>query len=149
MRQVEIELDGVVVRASLDDERAPVTVGKLWECLPFEDRVTHAKWSGHMFHTNTELPVDLGEHQWPLGVENPVGFQAPGDFVFLPAGKELALAYGDAQFSWMLGPMLVTAVGRIVDDLAEFAAKAERLQWEGAKRLVIRRAEPQRKGTRA
>jgi hypothetical protein len=139
--RIEVELDDVVVRAVLHDDKAPVTVGRLWECLPFEDRVTHAKWSGEMFHTNTPLPIDLGGATWPMGLENPVGFQAPGDIVYLPTIRELAIAYGDARFSWVLGPMLVTGVGRIEGDLTAFARKAERLQWEGAKRLVLRRLE--------
>lgn len=146
MKPIEIELDGVVVRAVLDDDRAPVTVAKLWDCLPFQDRVTHAKWSGEMFHTNTPVPIDLEGRQWPMGVENPVGFQAPGDIVYLPAIQELAIAYGEARFSWVLGPMLVTGLGRIEDDLTRFAQKAERLQWEGAKLFVMRRAEDAPRG---
>ncbi len=149
MKRIEVELDGVVVQAVLYEEKAPVIVAKLWECLPFEDRVTHAKWSGHMFHTNTELPIDVTGHSWPLGLENPVGFQAPGDIVYLPAIKELAIAYADARFSWVLGPMYVTGLGRIEGDLTEFAKKAERLQWDGAKRLVLRRIEETGKGARA
>lgn len=139
MKRIAIELDGVTVQAVLDDEKAPVTTGKLWESLPFEDRVTHAKWSGEMFHTNTELPIDLAGHQWPFGMENPVGYQAPGDIVYLPAIRELAIAYGDARFAWVLGPMYVTGLGRIEGDFAEFAKKAARLQWDGAKRFVLRR----------
>lgn len=142
MKTIAIELDGVVVRAVLYEERAPVTVAELWDCLPFEDRVTHAKWSGSMFHTNTELPIDLDAARLPFGLENPVGFQAPGDIVYLPAIRELAIAYGDARFSWVTGPMLVSGLGRIESDLTAFAAKAERLQWDGAKTLVLRRLEP-------
>lgn len=141
MKRVEVELDGVVVEAVLYEERAPVTVAKLWACLPFQDRVTHAKWSGQMFHTNTPLPIDLEDQGGSVRMENPVGFQAPGDIVFLPSIKELAIAYGDARFSWVLGPMLVTGLGRITGDLTEFAKKADRLQWEGAKPLVLRRRE--------
>jgi hypothetical protein len=139
MKRVAIELDGVRVTAALYDDRAPVTVGKLWACLPFEDRVTHAKWSGDMFHTNTELPIDLDASHFPFGMENPVGFQAPGDIVYLPAIRELAIAYGSARFAWVTGAMMVSALGRIESDLTDFAKKAERLQWDGAKTLVLRR----------
>lgn len=138
MKRLEIELNGVKVRAVLYEHKAPVTAGALWNCLPFEDRVTHAKWSGQMFHTNTELPIKIDTSQWGLGVENPVGFQAPGDIVYLPSAREIAIAYGDARFTWVIGPMYVTALGRIEDDLAEFAKKADRLQWDGAGRFVIR-----------
>ncbi len=138
MKRVEIELNGVKVRAMLYEEKAPVTVAALWNCLPFEDKVTHAKWSGQMFHTNTDLPLKIDTSQWGLGMENPVGFQAPGDIVYLPLVKEIAIAYGDARFSWLIGPMMVSGLGRIEGDLTEFATKADRLQWDGAGKFVIR-----------
>ncbi len=141
MKRIGIELDGVAVTAILYDNRAHVTVGALWESLPFEDRVTHAKWSGDMFHTNAELPIDVDFSKFPFGVENPVGFQAPGDIVFLPAIRELAIAYGEARFAWVTGAMMVSALGRIEGDLGAFAKKAERLMWEGAKTLTLRRLE--------
>jgi hypothetical protein len=139
MKRIGIELDGVKVTAVLYDDRAPVTVGALWESLPYEDRVTHAKWSGDMFHANTELPIDVDYSQFPFGMENPVGFQAPGDIVYLPAIRELAIAYGEARFAWVLGAMMVSALGRIEGDLTAFAKKAERLMWDGAMTLVLRR----------
>lgn len=139
MKRVEIELGDVKVRAIFYEDKAPLTVGALWACLPFEDRVTHAKWSGDMFHTNTELPIDVDLSKTPFGMENPVGFQAPGDIVYLPAIRELAIAYGEARFAWVTGAMMVSGLGRIEDDLTEFAKTAERLQWDGAKRLVLRR----------
>jgi hypothetical protein len=141
MKKIAIELDGARVTATLYEDRAPVTIGALWECLPFEDRVTHAKWSGAMFHTNGELPIDLDLARFPFGMENPVGFQAPGDIVYLPAIGELAIAYGEARFSWVTGAMMVSGLGRIDGGLDAFAAKAERLQWDGAKILVLRRVD--------
>ena len=147
MKRVEIELGNVKVRAVLYEDKAPVTVGALWACLPFEDRVTHAKWSGAMFHTNAELPIDVDLSRTPFGMENPVGFQAPGDIVYLPAIGELAIAYGDARFAWVTGAMMVSGLGRIEGDLTEFAEAAERLQWDGAKRLVLRRLAGGAEGT--
>lgn len=67
-----------------------------------------------------------------------MGFQASGDIVYLPIAKEIAIAYGDARFSWVIGPMYVSALGRIESDLTEFARKADRLQWDGAGKFVIR-----------
>jgi hypothetical protein len=139
VKKIGIELDGVPVTAVLYEERAPLTVAALWACLPFEDRVTHGKWSGAMFHTNAELPIDLDTPQFPFGMENPVGFQAPGDIVYLPAAREVAIAYGEARFAWVAGAMMVSGLGRIESDLTEFAKKAERLMWDGAKTLTLRR----------
>ncbi|HLY23404.1 MAG TPA: DUF3830 family protein [bacterium] len=139
MKRIGIELDGVKVTAVLYEDRAPVTVGALWASLPYEDRVTHAKWSGDMFHANTELPIDVDYSKFPFGMENPVGFQAPGEIVYLPAIRELAIAYGEARFAWVMGAMMVSALGRIEGDLTAFAKKAERLMWDGAMLLVLRR----------
>jgi hypothetical protein len=141
MKRIGVELDGVAVTAVLYEDRAPATVAALWNTLPFEDRVTHAKWSGDMFHTNAELPIDIDLSKLPFGMENPVGFQAPGDIVFLPAIRELAIAYGEARFAWVSGAMMVSALGRIEDDLRALARKAERLMWDGAKTLTLRRIE--------
>ncbi len=146
MKRVEIELGDVKVRAVLYEDKAPLTVGALWACLPFEDRVTHAKWSGDMFHTNTELPIDVDLSKTPFGMENPVGFQAPGDIVYLPAIRELAIAYGEARFAWVTGAMMVSGLGRIEGDLTEFAKKAELLQRDGAQRLVLRRLDDRAEG---
>jgi hypothetical protein len=146
MKRIGIELDGVTVTAVLYEDRAPVTVGALWESLPYEDRVTHAKWSGDMFHANTELPIDVDYSKFPFGMENPVGFQAPGEIVYLPAIRELAIAYGEARFAWVTGAMMVSALGRIEGDLTAFAKKAERLMWDGAMLLVLRRLDGADKG---
>ena len=148
MKRIGIELDGVKVTAVLYDDRAPVTVGALWESLPYEDRVTHAKWSGDMFHANTELPIDVDYSTFPFGMENPVGFQAPGEIVYLPAIRELAIAYGEARFAWVMGAMMVSALGRIEGDLTAFAKKAERLMWDGAMTLVLRRLDGADEGGR-
>ena len=137
-RCIEVELDGVVVMARVLDETAPRTCAAMWSALPYEDRVTHGKWSGAMFHTNT--PIDLGvwDGRYPHGIEGRCAFQAPGEVVYYPPAKEFAVAYGEAQFSWQTGPLFVTPVAVIEDDLAAFARKADELLWKGAKRFAIR-----------
>jgi hypothetical protein len=141
-RRIEIELDGVVVTARLLDELSPKTCAAMWDALPYEDRVTHGKWSGAMFHTNT--PIDLGvwDGRYPHGIEGRCAFQAPGEVVYYGPAKEFAVAYGEAQFSWQTGPLFVTPVAVIEDELTAFAQKGEELVWRGAKRFVIRRRQP-------
>ena len=138
-RWIEIELEGVVATARLLDERAPETCGLMWKALPYEDRVTHAKWSGAMFHTNTPIDLPVGDGSYPFGMEGRCAFQAPGEVVYFRPAKELAVAYGESQFSWQTGPLFVTPVAMIEHGLPEFAKKAEELIWKGAKRFVIRR----------
>lgn len=59
--------------------------------------------------------------------------------VYFPPARELAVAYSEAQFSWQTGPLVVTPVAMIEDDLAAFAKKAEELIWKGARRFALRR----------
>lgn len=137
-RHIEIELDGVVVTARLLEEKSPKTCELMWAALPYEDRVTHAKWSGSMFHTNTPIDLAVGDGSYPFGMESPTAFQSIGEVVYFRPAKEFAVAYGESQFSWQTGPLFVTPVAMIEDDLTEFAKKAEELVWKGAKRFVIR-----------
>jgi hypothetical protein len=139
VRRIEIELDGVVVTARVLDERAPRTCAAMWEALPYQDRVTHAKWSGSMFHTNTPIELGVWDGRYPQGIEGRCAFQAPGEVVYYEPAKEFAVAYGEAQFSWQTGPIFVTPVAVIEDDLTAFAAKGEELVWKGAKPFAIRR----------
>ena len=138
-RRIEIELDGVVVTARLLEEKSPKTCDLMWAALPYEDRVTHAKWSGAMFHTNTAIDLPFGDGSYPFGMESPTAFQSPGEVVYFRPAKEFAVAYGESQFSWQTGPLFVTPVAMIEDDLREFAKKGDELVWKGAKRFVIRR----------
>jgi len=138
-RLIEIELDGVVVTARLLEERAPKTCERLWAALPYEDRVTHAKWSGQMFHTNTPIDLPVPGGMPPLDIESPSALQAPGEVVYYRPGVEFAVAYGESRFCWESGPLFVTPVAMIEDDLTEFAKKAEQLVWQGAKRFSMRR----------
>jgi len=138
-QRIEIELDGVVVTARLLVELSPRTCAAMWAALPYTDRVTHGKWSGAMFHTNT--PIDLGvwDGRYPHGIEGRCAFQAPGEVVYYPPAREFAVAYGEAQFSWQTGPLFVTPVAAIEGDLTDFVAKAAELVWMGAKPFAIRR----------
>lgn len=138
-RQIEIELDGVVVTARLQEERSRQTCELLWEALPYEDRVTHAKWSGQMFHTNTPIDLAVKGGMPPFDIESPCAYQSPGEVVYYRPAKEFAVAYGEARFSWETGPLFVTPVAMIEDDLTELAKKADQLIWKGAMRFVIRR----------
>ncbi len=138
-RKIEIELDGVVVTARLLEERSPKTCDLMWAALPYEDRVTHAKWSGEMFHTNTAIDLPVPGGMPPFDIESPSAYQAPGEVVYYRPGKEFGVAYGESRFCWESGPLFVTPVARIEGDLTAFAKKGEELVWKGAKRFVIRR----------
>ncbi len=135
MRYIEIQLDNVKVKARLLDDRAPELCQALWDVLPIEDTVAHAQWSGKMFHTgaNNWLSYQPGAK----GLENETGFQSPGDVVYYPPARELAVAYGDSQFCWVTGNLIVSTVAVIEDDLTELTKIGKALEWDGAKKMVV------------
>src|SRR5689334_16214263 len=75
MKFMEIELDGVVCRSLLNEDKAPKTSRAVWDVLPFEGRAVHAQVSGDMFRMLDETPV--GE----LELESASYFQHPGSVV--------------------------------------------------------------------
>ena len=138
MRKIELELEGVTVTARLLDKKAPKTCQAIWDILPFEDQVTHGRWSGGRLHTNDHPKLNIDASRYPM-IENPCAFQAPGDVIVMPLINEITVSYAPGSFRWMGQQWIVTKVGVIEGDMSQFARKIERLQWEGAKKLVIRR----------
>ncbi len=138
MRKIELELDGVAAKARLLDNRAPETCQALWSILPFEDIVVHSRRSGGRLHTTNHPGLSLKERQIQ-STENPCAFQGPGDVIVVPATSEMTISYAAGAYHWMGQQLVVTKVAVIEGDMSHFARKIERLQWEGAKKLVIRR----------
>ncbi|HET8570030.1 MAG TPA: DUF3830 family protein [Candidatus Limnocylindria bacterium] len=138
MRFIEIDLDGTVVRAKLNEEGAPKTSQAVWDALPFEGRAVHAQLSGQMFRMLDHAPV--GE----LEIEGRSNHQFPGSIVFLPSIQEIAFCVGEARFSGSAGmPMIVTELGAIEGDMSEFTKKGDALDATGAKPIRFRRATDQ------
>ena len=138
MRKIELELEGVVIKAHLLDDKAPQSCRALWDILPFEDRVTHAQWSGGRLETNNHPKLTLENKNYP-DIENPSTYQAPGHVVVWPVTNEMNIAYAPGKFRKMHRDWVVTHIATIEGDMSRFARKMERLQWEGAKKLVVRR----------
>jgi len=142
MRKLDLELGGVKAKARLLDHRAPETCKALWNVLPYEDMVTHSRWSGGRLHTNIhpDLKLDISEYSM---IENPSGWQAAGDIVVNPMvnqrGKNvITISYAPGKFTWMGSSSVVTKFAVMEGDWAKFAYQIDRLQWDGAKKLSIR-----------
>ncbi len=137
MKFIEIDLDGAVVRAKLNEDRAPKTSQAVWDALPFEGRAVHAQISGEMFRMLDHTPV--GE----LEIEGAVTHQYPGLIVFYPPIKEIAFCVGEARFSGGVMPSTLTPLADIEGDFGTFAAKGDSLDRTGAKPIRFRRAADQ------
>jgi hypothetical protein len=137
MRFMEIELDGVMCRARLNDDKAPKTCQAVWDALPFEGRAVHAQVSGDMFRMLDHTPV--GE----LEIESATFFQHPGSVVYYPPIKEIAFCVGKAQFAATQGMYKLTPLAELEPDFREWAEKGDELRFTGAKQIRFRRAADQ------
>lgn len=139
MRYLDLEIEGVTAKARLLEDEAPKTCQSLWDVLPFESLATHSRWSGSRLHTKNHPKLKLGKVNYPF-IENPSAYQSPGDVCIWPLNNEITVNYGPGDFKYMDHPWLMTHVATIEEDMEQFASKIERLQWEGAKKLVISRS---------
>ena len=136
MARIEIVLGDEVFRGTLFEETAPKTSAAVMKALPFEGRAVHAQLSGDMFRMFEHAPIGVEE------TENRQAYQAPGEIVYYPPIKEIAIAYGAARFRGTAGFVYLTPLGAIDEsELPRLAKTAERLQWDGAKRIQFRRSE--------
>ena len=137
MKFMEIDVDGSVVRARLNEDKAPLTCQAVWDALPFEGRAVHAQISGQMFRMFDEVPVG------DLPLEGTEYFQHPGELVFYPPIKEIAFCVGEARFSAPQGLFAFIPLADIEGDFSAWAKLCDDLQFTGTKRIQFRRAADQ------
>ena len=138
MRFIDIDLDGLVVRAQLNETGAPKTAEAVWNALPFEGTAVHAQLSGEMFRMLDHAPLPD-----TLDVESRQAYQHPGSVVYLPSIKEIAFCYGLARFKGHVGPPYLTPLAEIEGDVAAFGDKARTLARTGGKPIRFRRSSDQ------
>ena len=136
MRFIEIVLDGKAVRANLNED-VPATANASWQKLTFGGRAVHAQIAGEMFRMLDETPV--GE----LALEGGQSYQAPGEVVYYPPIKEIAIALGEARFRGHTGVSACTPLAQIEGDFSEWGAIANKLDETGTKPIEFRRAADQ------
>lgn len=137
MRFVDIDLDGTVVRARLNEGLAPKTAQAIWDALPFEGRAVHAQTSGDMFRMLDQTPIG------DVPVESGVTFNAPGQVLYYPPIKEIAFCMGVARFRGLASNSTLTPVADIEGDWSEWAKKGDALQYTGARSIKFRRSADQ------
>lgn len=137
MRGIEVEVDGVVSRGVLLDDRAPRTCARVWELLPIDDRTIQVRWSGAAWRTEKNYPLDVGV------VENPVTVLQAGDVIYYDEPRlglyKLGVAYGRAAWRDFEGDLRVAHIGRLTENLEALVRVSERILYEGPKPVRIRR----------
>ncbi|MDQ3810869.1 MAG: DUF3830 family protein [Chloroflexota bacterium] len=136
MRYIEIDLDGTAVRAVVNED-VPTTANAIWDALPFEGRAVHAQIAGEMFRMLDATPI--GE----VPLEQGQSYQAPGELIYYPPIKELAISLGEARFRGHAGVVPCTPLAQIEGDFSAFAAIAHKLDETGAKPIRFRKAADQ------
>ena len=154
-RFIEIEFvgTGVIGRAELLADEAPLTCRAVWNALPASGQAIHAMYSG----TVAALLLDDTSVGATVGEENATSNLATGDVVFThydpgkrhghpSAVSEIYWAYDRYARPTIPGqfvPAIANVFGRIVwsaEEIAAFYDLSRRLHSEGFKPLEIRRA---------
>lgn len=138
MAFISIDVDGMAVRAQLNEEGAPGTCKAVWEALPFEGRAVHAQISGDMFRMLEPAPVAEG-----LPVESSVYSQHPGSVIFYPPIREIAFCVGRAQFSAPQGQYALTPLAEIEAGSGEWMQLTNNLIASGTRPIRFSRAADQ------
>lgn len=128
-RLIEIDVAGAVAQFRLLNRIAPSTSAALYESLPVEGDLTHARWAGSACWTKTTAA--------PLAaldkLENPVTSLYRGTLAIRPTDSgraEVFISYGQAESRHEVGRTYVTPVARIETGAESFfAALAE--TWKG------------------
>jgi hypothetical protein len=130
MRFIDLDLDGMVVRAALRDDLAPKTCEAIWNALPFAGTAVHALISGQGFRLEERIPV--GE----LPLESPTSFRHPGQLSFYPPNEEIGFCVGESRFAVHRAAQF-TPFAEIEGDFAEWAKRGDDLQFTGARPVRI------------
>jgi hypothetical protein len=97
----------------------------------------HAQIAGDMFRMLDESPIG------DIPLEQGQSYQAPGELVYYPPIKELAIALGEARFRGHAGVVPCTPLAQIEGDFSDLAAIARKLDETGAKPIRFRKANDQ------
>lgn len=134
MKRIEIEIEGVVAEAQLNEAGAPRATAALWDALPIEARLEHSIWSG--WACELLLPSLSAVRE----LEHPVCSIYPGTLVARPDRGEVLISYGAAEYRSVLGVEYGTRIGRVVQNRDALLDVLARMHDEGDKRITIRRA---------
>lgn len=133
----------------LMEEEAPRTSNAIWDLLPLQAACIHDIWSGPQLLIHIDPPRILEP-------ENLLGYiPAPGDIFYYyrpayyfrgtPYGRreaaEIGITYArDSRPQGPRGPKAVNLFASITENLQGLSKIAEKMIYEGAKKIVIERA---------
>ena len=136
MRTIQVRVGDAAAAFTLLEDDAPRTTAAMWDSLPIEGRLTHARWAGPAVWIKTPN-APISSH---LDVELPVTSIYPGTMVVRgnPNGvAEIFLAYGAAESRGPTGRTYATPVAELDGDGAELMDALARTWREGSVDVII------------
>lgn len=141
-RRMDVEVEGARARFVLLDDLTPKSTAALWDALPIETTLAHAKLSGDacFFSVHGGPLVQLPEQP-----ELPVASIYQGYMVLAPSPArgvaELLVSYGLAESRSPTGRRYVTPVAELEGDGSGLFAALKRTHTHGETRVAVRRVE--------
>ncbi len=140
MRRIRLTVGKTSATFELTENIAPKTTRALWDSLPIEESLTHAKWAGSACWLKTDrgpIASDLEATN-----EHPVTSIYQGYMVVRPhqSGRgEIFISYGVAESRYVDGRTYVTPVAHLEDDAPDFLQALADTWTKGATRIRIER----------
>ena len=141
--EIELEFDGVQLRAGLLEELSPATVSALNEVLPLTARASMSSWGGSAV-TRVWMPEEFHTRLAETSTEGDRGttFHWAGYVYVHRDDGDLRICHGDGQEFARGAHAVMTPVARVCQDIGAFAARARTLRAEGAKTITIGARQP-------
>jgi hypothetical protein len=138
MNEIRIRIGDVVLRGTLEVERAPGTCAVFRTLLPLSAKLLHVRWSGE----STWVP--LGDMALGVGSENATHTPRPGQVLLYPGGvseTEILIPYGQTAFAAKTGPLSGNHFLTIADTTSALPEIGRRALWHGAQDVTFELAD--------
>jgi len=135
--RVHVQIENEKFVAEMQLNKAPKTSAAILKVLPYQGKVIHARFSGEAFWI--PLPSAFALH---LRSENQTSYPSRGELLYYPgfiSEKEILIPYGSAIFSSKVGLLPGNHFASITEGLDRLAEMGNRVLWEGAKSIVIKK----------
>jgi hypothetical protein len=142
-KDIKLEFQrGGAFKVNLFWDKAAETCQGLWEMLPLNLEVAHAKFSGHVIYVFPGLELKMMENSRCVGV-------MPGEILYNPHitncpshPNELSMVYGPALMRDSFGYAQFNLIGRVKgDQINDFIEVGKRIDLKGREYVAILKEE--------
>jgi hypothetical protein len=115
--------------ARLETELAPNTCAAFLKLLPFEQKLSQARWSGEACW------IPLGDFRLEVGYENTTSYPGMGEILFYPGGiseTEILFPYGHTAFASKAGQLAGNHFLTVIEGSEHLPELGYLCLWHGA-----------------